>query len=111
VRVLIETVEYLHKVVDRKAVEDALRMHEHGRFETDWLATDANLEALTDLSGTWIDRVHARKPPEGIILGMDSSESPTHGATSGWLRLLQPCLLRWIGAWLAFKGRRLGNPG
>jgi hypothetical protein len=30
------------------------------RFETEWLATDANLEALTDLSGTWIDRVHAR---------------------------------------------------
>jgi hypothetical protein len=34
-----------------------------GRFETEWLATDANLEALTDLSGTWIDGVHARKPP------------------------------------------------
>ena len=32
-----------------------------GRFETGWLATDANLAALTDLSGTWIDRVHARK--------------------------------------------------
>ena len=32
-----------------------------GRFETEWLATDANLEALTDLSGAWIDRVHARQ--------------------------------------------------
>jgi Transposase DDE domain group 1 len=29
-----------------------------GRFETEWLATDANLAALTDLSGTWIGRVH-----------------------------------------------------
>jgi hypothetical protein len=38
------------------------------RFETEWLATDANLAALTDLSGIWIDRVHARKPPERIIL-------------------------------------------
>ena len=32
-----------------------------GRFETEWLATDANLEALTDLSGTWIDRVYEGK--------------------------------------------------
>jgi hypothetical protein len=54
-----------------------------GRFETEWLGTDANLEALTDLSGAWIDRVHARKPPDGIILDMDSSESPTHGQQEG----------------------------
>ena len=54
-----------------------------GRFETEWLATDANLDALTDLPGVWIDRVHARKPPNGIILDMDSSESPTHGEQEG----------------------------
>jgi hypothetical protein len=54
-----------------------------GRFETEWLATDANLAALTDLSGTWIDRVHERKPPRTIILDMDSSESPTHGEQEG----------------------------
>jgi hypothetical protein len=35
--------------------------------------------ALTDLSGQWIDRVHARRPPKGAILDMDSSVSPTHG--------------------------------
>jgi Transposase DDE domain group 1 len=54
-----------------------------GRFETEWLATGANLEALTDLSGAWIDRVHGRKPPDGIILDLDSSESPTYGAQEG----------------------------
>jgi hypothetical protein len=27
--------------------------------------------------------VHARKPPDGIILDMDSSESPTHGEQEG----------------------------
>jgi Transposase DDE domain group 1 len=54
-----------------------------GRFETEWLATDANLEAVTNLSGAWIDRVHARKPPDGIVLDMDSSESPTHGEQEG----------------------------
>jgi hypothetical protein len=35
---------------------------EMGRFETGWLATEANLTALADLSGVWIDRVHARRP-------------------------------------------------
>jgi hypothetical protein len=54
-----------------------------GRFETEWLATDANLETLTDLSGVWIDRVHECKPPDCIILDMDSSESPTHGEQEG----------------------------
>src|SRR5215207_1580546 len=54
-----------------------------GRFETEWLASEANLAALTDLSGAWIDRVHRRRPPDGIILDMDSSESPTHGEQEG----------------------------
>jgi hypothetical protein len=38
-----------------------------------------NLSALTDLSGQWIDRVHGRRPPKGVVLDMDSSVSPTHG--------------------------------
>lgn len=50
-----------------------------GRFETKWLTAVKNLSALTDLSGGWIDRVHARRPPRGILLDMDSSVSPTHG--------------------------------
>src|SRR5215208_5108500 len=56
---------------------------EMGRFETEWLATEANLAALTNLSGAWISRVHERRPPDGIILDMDSSESPTHGTQEG----------------------------
>ena len=54
-----------------------------GASRTEWLATNANLTALTDLSGTWIDRVHERNPPNSIILDMDSSESPTHGEQEG----------------------------
>jgi Transposase DDE domain group 1 len=50
-----------------------------GRFETKWLATEKNLSALADLSGQWIDSVHARRPPRGVVLDMDSSVSPTHG--------------------------------
>lgn len=51
-----------------------------GRFETRWLTVDNNLSALSNLSGQWIDRVHASRPPKGITLDMDSSVSPTHGA-------------------------------
>src|SRR5271163_4563563 len=47
-----------------------------GRFETKWLAAGKNLSALADLSGQWIDHVHARRPPKGILLAMDSSLSP-----------------------------------
>ena len=50
-----------------------------GRFETQLLAAEKNLSALTGLSGQWIDRVHARRPPRGVVLDMDSSVSPTHG--------------------------------
>jgi hypothetical protein len=54
-----------------------------GRFETEWSATEANLAALADLPGAWIDRVHERRPPDGIVLDMDSSESPTFGEQEG----------------------------
>src|SRR5713101_5793774 len=50
-----------------------------GRFETRWLTVEKNLSALADLSGRWIDLVHGRRPPKGIVLDMDSSVSPTHG--------------------------------
>ena len=50
-----------------------------GRFETHWLAAETNLSALADLSGRWINLVHSRRPPRGIVLDMDSSVSPTHG--------------------------------
>src|SRR6476620_10317648 len=46
-----------------------------GRFETRWLATDKNLSALADLSGQWIDLVHGRRPPRGIVFDMASSVS------------------------------------
>jgi Matrixin/Transposase DDE domain group 1 len=63
-----------------------------GRLETEWLASEANLAVLTDLSGAWIDRVHVRRPPDGIILDMDSSESPTkwQAASSFTFRPITP---------------------
>src|ERR671918_1072510 len=54
----------MRAIVGREGLERfAASSSQMGRFETEWLASDANLEALTDLSGTWIDGVHARKPP------------------------------------------------
>ena len=47
-----------------------------GRFETKWLAAGKSLPALADLSGRWIDRVHARRPPRGILLDMDFGRQP-----------------------------------
>src|SRR5688500_10546960 len=74
----------MRAIIGREGMDRlAASSSEMGRFETEWLATEANLAALTALSGRWIDRVHARPPPDGIILDMDSSESPTFGQQEG----------------------------
>jgi hypothetical protein len=49
-----------------------------GRFETKWPVEGKDLSVLADVSGEWTDRVHARRPPSGIVLDTDSSVSPTH---------------------------------
>ena len=54
-----------------------------GRFETELLATDGTVEALADMNGVWIDKIHDRHAPTKIILDMDSSVSPTHGEQEG----------------------------
>jgi hypothetical protein len=43
------------------------------------LTAAKNLSALADLYGRWIDKVHGRRPPRGVVLDMDSSVSPAHG--------------------------------
>jgi len=63
----------------RAAISGAASPSQIGRFETRWLTAEKNLSALVDLSGQWIDRVHSRRPPRGILLDMDSSVSQTHG--------------------------------
>ena len=76
----------------RAATKQAASTSQMGRFETEWLANDANLVALADLGGRWIDRVHSRRPLNGIVLDMDSSVSETYGNQEGkgaikWTRL------------------------
>jgi hypothetical protein len=60
--------------------------------------------------------VHQRRPPDGIILDMDSSESPTHGeqegsawnghSAEGWRNVLEPVITRYRerGLVLYFRG-------
>ncbi|MCP4382280.1 MAG: IS1380 family transposase [Hyphomicrobiales bacterium] len=67
----------------RAVAKQAASTSQMGRFETEFLAAEENLAALVDLSGQWIDRVHARHPPKAIVLDMDSSVSPTHGDQEG----------------------------
>jgi hypothetical protein len=74
----------MRAIVGREGLDrPAASTSQMGRFETEGLASEANLAALTDLSGAWIDGVHERKPPDGIILDLDSSESPTFGQQEG----------------------------
>ena len=74
----------MRAIVDRGGLDRAAAStSQMGRFETAWLTSEANLAALADLSGAWIDRVHACKPQTTIVLDMDSSVSETHGAQEG----------------------------
>jgi hypothetical protein len=67
----------------RAVAKAAASTSQMGRFETEFLAAAQNLAALADLSGQWIDRVHAGYSPKAIVLDMDSSVSPTHGDQEG----------------------------
>src|SRR3712207_6724852 len=69
----------MRAIIGREGLDrPAASTSQMGRFETEWLAAEANLDVLSDLSGAWIDRVHAP-----AILDMDSSESPTFGQQEG----------------------------
>jgi hypothetical protein len=57
----------------KAALGGAASPSQMGRFETRWLTAAKNLSALADLSGRWIDNVHGRRPPSGVVLDMDSS--------------------------------------
>src|SRR3954451_22713006 len=68
---------------DQAVTGQAASTSQMGRFETEGLTQAANLSALTDLCGLWIDRVPARRPVKGIVLDLDSSVSPTFGEQEG----------------------------
>src|SRR5271170_1396145 len=63
--------------------KQAASTSEVGRFETETLSSKRNLTALINLPGTWIDKVHQRKPLKTVILDLDSSVSETYGNQQG----------------------------
>src|SRR5918997_7137752 len=67
----------------RAVTQSAASTSQMGRFETEVLTQEANLSALADLSGHWIDAVHVRRPVKVVVLDMDSSVSPTYGEQEG----------------------------
>lgn len=72
-----------HVVGGRAKAKQAASTSQMGLFETEVLTQAKNLDALMDLSGRWIDRVHRRKPIREIILDLDSSVSETYGEQEG----------------------------
>lgn len=67
----------MRQVVGGRAVDaKAASTSQMGRFQTEVLATADNRAALADLSGHWIDRVHASAPPKWITQDMHNSVSP-----------------------------------
>jgi hypothetical protein len=56
----------MRAIVGREGLDRAAASSsEMGRFETAWLATNANLEVLRDLSGSWIE---ARMPAARLVV-------------------------------------------
>jgi DDE family transposase len=73
----------MRAIVDRKDFDRVeASANQMGRFEAQWLLSEDNVAALIELSGAWIPRVHEHKPPKMIVLDMDSSESPSYGASA-----------------------------
>lgn len=71
-------------VVDRNGLErGAASTSRMGGLETAWLTGEANLAALADLFGAWMDQVHSRRPQSTVVLDMDSGVSKTDGGQEG----------------------------
>jgi hypothetical protein len=74
----------MRQVVGGRATEyTAASTSQMGRFETEVLTQPKNLNALTKLSGKWIDRLQGHRAMRELILDMDSSVSETYGEQEG----------------------------
>jgi hypothetical protein len=72
-----------HIIGERANDKNAASTSQMGRFETEILTQDKNLQYLMNLPGRWIDKVNQHKCIKEIILDMDSSDSPTYGQQEG----------------------------
>jgi hypothetical protein len=74
----------MRAVVGKKALDrNAASSQTVSRFETETLVTEQNIEALSSINAVWVEKAIARTNTKKIVLDMDSSESPVHGAQEG----------------------------
>jgi hypothetical protein len=62
---------------------NAASTSEMGRFETELMTQENNLQGLAQMNAQWVERAIAHTPHRRVILDMDSSESPVHGQQEG----------------------------
>ena len=71
-------------VTDRLVSEQqAASTNTLSRFETEVLTQEENVDGLAHLNATWVEKAMAHTPHRGVILDMDSSESPVYGEQEG----------------------------
>src|SRR4051812_11054934 len=99
----------LRWVVGGQAVTgQAASTSQMGRFETEVLTQEANLSALTDLSGRWIDRCSRPPPREGDRAGHGLQRQPDLRG-SGGQRLQRPLWLHLLSS--AVRVQPVRRPG
>jgi len=59
--------------------KNAASVNTIGRFEIDILTLRENIDSLSEINGSWVQKAMKKSPHNRIILDMDSSESPVHG--------------------------------
>ena len=73
----------MRAVTGKKKRKNAASVNTAGRFETEVLPLKKNLEGLSEINGSWVERAMERTSYRRIILDLDSSESPVHGEQEG----------------------------
>jgi hypothetical protein len=71
----------MRAVTEKK--KNAASINTIGRFETEILTLKENIDSLSEINGSWIQKAMERSPHNRIILYLDSSESPVHGEQEG----------------------------
>ena len=71
------------RAVTGKNKKKAASINTIGRFETEILTLGENLDSLSEINGRWVEKAMEKTLHHGIILDMDSSESPAHGEQEG----------------------------
>jgi hypothetical protein len=74
----------MRAIIGKKALErNAANSQTVSRFETETLATDENIRALSSINHAWVGKAMRSTKGRKVILDMDSSESPVHGSQEG----------------------------